>query len=214
MNAKRDPRNPWSVASNRFSARWTGLALLFAGVILAAITVYKDYAFLPGAAYTSGTFVRITGSKPAAWTRYPQTAYSGQYHYVVNGHTYSITQIYDEAEGRPAQVPRTIRVAYKTANPANAMVVHGTTLEGDAKGSIVADLAGGVVGYSFIYLRCAPVVAIQNRKRRTVEGIVVPAAQVDADAQTAVQELRAREGAETNPSPAPSSNESPGKPLS
>ena len=172
----KDPESPWSVQNPSFNARWTGLAILVTGVVLAAFWTYQDYAFLAGAAYTNATFVKVTGSRiVTGLTRGSRIDYFGQYRYNVSGWAYFITQTKDEQQGAPAQFKPTIRIAYKTVKPAQSMIVYGNTLQADAKGSIADGLGLGVAGYCLIYLICAPVAAAQNRRRRAA----------DADAQAA-----------------------------
>ena len=199
-----DPENPWSVASpsnspRQFSARWVGVGLLVMGVLFAAYSVYQDYSFMPGSAYTEGTFVKVTGSQAA----YPlnsmrHTNYFGQYRYSVSGRTYFISQTEDEPLDQQPQFDQTINIAYKVASPAKATIVYGGTLPIDARGSIADGLGIGIGGYCLIYLICAPIAAFQTRKRRKVDGQILSTSQIDADAQSAIKELQAREAAQAS----------------
>jgi hypothetical protein len=184
----KDPENPWTIENRRFSAKWTGLACLVFGTAFGLFTVYQDYSFLPGAAYTSGTFVKITSSKPSLNNNHErQTDYYGQYRYVVNGRTYRITQMDEVPTSQPPRFNRTTTVAYKKANPADSMTVDGSTLQTDARSSFVDGLAIGIIGYCFIYLIIAPIHFVQIRRNP------IPEPGSEADAEAAVQRLKAVE---------------------
>lgn len=192
----KDLQNPWSLSNWRFNARWTGIAILVFGILFGLYLVFQDFSFLPGAAYTNGSFVKVTGSQLSHRRYDTYTDYTGLYHYTVNGHMYSITQIDDELQGQPAQFKPTINIAYQTANPARGKIVYGSSLQVEARGSFVDGLVIGLGGYSIIYLICAPINAIQIRRlRKANSSVAMSAQQTDVDTQAILQRIHALEAA-------------------
>jgi hypothetical protein len=149
----KDPMNPWSRPVVSMRVGTLGVILVLAGLAFASVDTAKDFLFMPGSAVTDAQFIRITHRDPTTkQSNIPRYIYFADYDYKVNGKTYKITQTDTEYQGLNPQFHKTIRVAYKAADPAHAMIIYGRTLFIDARGSIVDGLVVGLGGYSFMYI--------------------------------------------------------------
>jgi hypothetical protein len=85
-------------------------------------------------------------------SRVPHTDYIEQYRYFVSGKTCYISRIDNEETAEGPQYNKVLRIAYKAANPASALIIHGQTLQDDARESIAFGLWLGLGGSFVVYM--------------------------------------------------------------